>query len=174
MEFDDVFQYIGDIGIYQGLLFFIIGLINTLNGLQNIGVNFIAGHQDHWCSVPRLEAFPHDVQKLVSIPHVTDNPDEYDTCSYYDLDYDNLTDDQIWNWDRNLTQNESTISCDAWVFDKSVFISTINSKVGQRLINARIALISSTCVLMCVISSKLVSTDFITIIYQMPFVYYVC
>ena len=48
----------------------------------------------------------------------------------YDLYYDNLTDDQILNWDRNITRNTSLIDCTEWIFDRSEFISTINSKVG--------------------------------------------
>ena len=134
MEFNDVFQHIGDIGLYQILMYCIIGIISIINGLNNIGINFMAGHQEHWCSVPRLELFPHDVQKLVSIPSDSDDPDAYDTCFYYDLDYGNLTDEEIWNWDRNYTQNASTLNCDAWVFDQSVFISTINSKVGLNIL----------------------------------------
>lgn len=48
----------------------------------------------------------------------------------YDLDYDNLEDDDILNWNRNITNNTNLIDCTEWIYDQSEFISTINSKVG--------------------------------------------
>lgn len=48
----------------------------------------------------------------------------------YDLDYDNLEDDDILNWNRNITNNTNLTDCTEWIYDQSEFISTINSKVG--------------------------------------------
>ena len=81
----------------------------------------------------RLSTFPHDVQKYVGIPYDDEDPEQYDSCLFYDLDYANMTNEDIWNWNRNSTENVTTSSCDAWVYDQSEFISTINSQVNIRI-----------------------------------------
>ena len=78
-----------------------------------------------------MENFSFETQKYVAIPNREDEPTEYQSCKMYDLDYGNLTDDQILNWDRNITANISLIDCTEWIYDQSVFISTINSKVNS-------------------------------------------
>ncbi|KAK2140709.1 hypothetical protein LSH36_1273g00024, partial [Paralvinella palmiformis] len=128
LSFNDVFKYIGDTGFYQILLYFVVCLPSFFNGIQNMSANFFAAPMDHWCKIPRLGNFSFETQKKVAIPYVEDDPTEYQSCQMYDLYYDNLTDDQILNWDRNITRNTSLIDCTEWIFDRSEFISTINSK----------------------------------------------
>ena len=65
LVFNDVFRYIGDVGLYQILLYFLLGLTAFFNGLHNTSNNFYAAPMEHWCHVPRLENFPHDIQKKV-------------------------------------------------------------------------------------------------------------
>ena len=59
---------------------------------------------------------------------------EYEECEYYDLPYNNFTDDQIldWQWDADnpYKRNETDIlDCDQWVYDQSTFISTAVTEV---------------------------------------------
>ena len=134
MQFADVFDHIGHIGLYQVLFYLLAALFPFFNGMHNMSVNFFAAYMDHWCRVPRLGNFSYDTQRYVAIPYSDEGGQqegaEYDTCSMYDLDYDSLTDQQILAWDRNLTQNASVISCtQGWIFDQSEFVSTIDSKV---------------------------------------------
>lgn len=130
MDFEQAFEYIGEIGPYQVMIFVLLGMVHLFNGLQNMAMNFIRGHQDHWCKVPRLEDFPHEVQKYIAIPY-SESGDSYDSCSMFDLPYDNLTDQQIFNWNRSFVDNASTITCEEWVVDKSEFVTTINSDVSS-------------------------------------------
>ncbi|KAK2140710.1 hypothetical protein LSH36_1273g00029 [Paralvinella palmiformis] len=128
LSFNDVFKYIGDTGFYQLLLYFVVCLPSFFDGLQNMSANFFSAPMDHWCKISRLENFSFETQKKVAIPYVEDESTEHQSCQMYDLYYDNLTDDQILNWDRNITRNTSLIDCTEWIFDQSEFISTINSK----------------------------------------------
>ena len=62
-------------------------------------------------------------------------PGESGSCSFYDLPYDNLTDDVIleWKWDDNnpYKRNETpTLECDQWIYDRSFFQSSAVTKVG--------------------------------------------
>ena len=61
------------------------------------------------------------------------NNDEHVECNYYALPYENLTDSEIWNWDwddGSYARNETDqLSCDSWVYDQSMFISTAVSEV---------------------------------------------
>ena len=45
MEFDDVFDHIGHMELYQILLFIVLGLISMINCMQSIGINFVGAHQ---------------------------------------------------------------------------------------------------------------------------------
>ena len=74
-----------------------------------------------------LEAFPYDVQKYVGIPF--DDDGEYDSCSMYDINYENFTNEEIYNWNRTQLDNATTRECSSWVFDQSEFVTTINSEV---------------------------------------------
>ena len=127
MKFVKVFDYVGHTGLYQVMAYLMLGLFPFFNGLHNISVNFFAGHMDHWCSIPRLENFSFDTQRYVGIPYADD--EVYDSCTMYDLEYDELSDEDILTWNRSFSDNASTIECSGWVFDQSEFVSTIDSKV---------------------------------------------
>ena len=71
----------------------------------------------------------------LGIPPDSETSTEYSECEYYLLPYDNLTDDDIWNWDWNSGEyNRSSTpvdECDSWVFDKSEFTKTAVSEVSM-------------------------------------------
>ncbi len=118
-------------------LFFLLGLPSYLAGPISIIPNFAGYTQKHWCYVEGLQTYPHDWQKYVAIPNVDGNEEQYDSCIMYDLDYENMTDDVIRNWNRSLMISDDTATrdCGAWVYDKSEFVSTIVSDVGITLIS---------------------------------------
>ena len=41
MEFDDVFEYIGEFGPYQFVLFMLLGITGIFPGMQNMGMTII-------------------------------------------------------------------------------------------------------------------------------------
>lgn len=135
MKFIKVFDYIGHIGLYQGLLYLMLVLFPFFNGFHNLSSNFFAAHQDHWCYIPRLENFSFDTQRYVAVPYLEGSGEEgeYDSCSMYDLDYESLTDEEVLTWNRTEHNFTDTIPCSSWVFDQSEFISTINSQASLLL-----------------------------------------
>mgnify|MGYP001592408376 CR=1 FL=1 len=50
MEFDEVLENIGDIGVYQVTLFFMLGAFEFMTA-DGVAMNFIGGYQDHFCTV---------------------------------------------------------------------------------------------------------------------------
>ena len=50
MKFDDLFQYIGEMGTFQCLVFAMACLLSVF-GVEAISVNFVVGYMDHWCKV---------------------------------------------------------------------------------------------------------------------------
>ncbi len=131
-DYDDVFVYIGERGLYQIFMFILLGLPAYFAGFNGITVNFYAYPQEHWCYVERLQHYPHEWQKYVAVPYVDGSDDQYDSCLIYDLDYDNLTDEDIRQWNRSLqvSDDTATLDCDAWVYDQSEVVSTIYSEVN--------------------------------------------
>ena len=65
MNFEDVFQYIGEIGLYQVLLYVLLGLPSYYSGYMSISMAFLGYTPEHWCYVERLEDFPYETQKEV-------------------------------------------------------------------------------------------------------------
>ncbi|KAK2140707.1 hypothetical protein LSH36_1273g00022, partial [Paralvinella palmiformis] len=157
LSFNDVFKYIGDAGFYQLLLYFVVCLPSFFNGLQNMSSNFFAAPVEHWCKVPRLENFSYETQKYVAIPYEEDDPAEYQSCKMYDVNYENLTDDDILLWDRNLTWNASFVDCTEWIYDRSEFISTINSKYNLVCDSSWMSELTSTIYMGGVLVGSLIS-----------------
>ena len=50
MEFDEVLEHVGDIGVYQVTLFLMLGAFEFMTA-DVVAMNFIAGYQEHWCEV---------------------------------------------------------------------------------------------------------------------------
>ena len=63
--YDLVFRYIGEAGLYQIIIYVLLGLPSYFSGYQNIAMTFLAPDQEHWCAVDRLLEFPHKQQKYV-------------------------------------------------------------------------------------------------------------
>ena len=125
MAFDDIFEVMSGAGWYQVTIYMLLGLPSFYGGVQSIIMSFLGPDQEHWCYVPRLQEYCHDVQRHVAIPLTDDG--EYDRCHYYDLPYDNLTDEQIANWNRSYTDNTATIPCESWYYDQTEYYRTIVS-----------------------------------------------
>ena len=65
MHFDEIFLYIGEIGVYQALLYVLLGMPSYFSGYMSISMSFLGYTPEHWCYVEELQEFPYDQQKYV-------------------------------------------------------------------------------------------------------------
>ena len=138
-HFDEAFDHIGHAGRYQVFLFMALLLLNLGPGMQAVAVIFLSAEQDHWCSVPALQNLTKDQQLHVAIPKITrDGEERYDGCNMFDLPYANYSQKELEQWNRTIaTDGVAIVPCTGgWLFDQSMFISTINSQVMALLYKA--------------------------------------
>ena len=131
-HFDDAFNHIGHAGRYQLFLFMVLLSFTFGTGMQAVAVIFLSAEQDHWCSVPALQNLTKDQQLHVAIPKITrDGEERYDGCNMFDLPYANYSQKELEQWNRTIaTDGVAIVPCTGgWLFDQSMFISTINSQV---------------------------------------------
>ena len=57
VEFDQIFNYIGQFGVFQFCTFILVGISSLVVGMQNISSTFLGGEMEHWCEIPRLNNF---------------------------------------------------------------------------------------------------------------------
>ena len=65
MHFDEVFQYIGEVGLYQALLYVLLGMPSYFSGYMSISMSFLGFTPEHWCQVDGLQQYPYDQQQYV-------------------------------------------------------------------------------------------------------------
>ena len=128
MKYDDLFQYIGQIGVYQTLIAVLCFMFSVF-GVESIALIFIAAGQEHWCHVPELEVFSHEQQRYIAIPQ--DEGGEYVSCDKFDLNYSMYSVEEFVVWDREVMVGEDTDTthCNSWVWDQSLFASTATKRV---------------------------------------------
>lgn len=143
--FDDIYDYIGHIGLYQILLYAVLALGGVAFGIVSVAPNFLAYTPMHWCHVTRLENYPYEWQRYVAIPYADTGSDVYDSCHMFDLEYENLTDYDIANWNRSALDVDDigVRECAIWTYDKSEFVSTIVMEVYMKGNNYKILSFSS-------------------------------
>ena len=131
MYFDDVFEYTGGAGVYQSCLLLYQVAISIL-GLDAQTMNFLGGTMEHWCQVPALQNFTHDQQKYIAIP---DDDSDYEQCYRFPLNFSSFTEEELLSWNRTEKTGDiprsEWVKCDmGWVYDKSEWVSTVNSRVS--------------------------------------------
>ena len=143
----DLNEYIGDIGVYQWLVFIVVFLFNLFN-TETYHIIFLGAHMPHWCRVPELEDLPYEIQKNMAIPAQSVNRDgfidEYSSCEMYSLNYSiyNHSDFYTWNSSLMMADEMSIAKCSQWTYDQSQFLSTIVSKVRSLAFAAKQPLLS--------------------------------
>ena len=65
MHFDEIFLYIGEIGLYQALLYVLLGMPSYFSGYMDMSMSILGYTSKHWCRVEELQEFPYDQQKYV-------------------------------------------------------------------------------------------------------------
>ncbi|XP_071478127.1 organic cation transporter protein-like [Diadema antillarum] len=149
MRFDDILTAIGEFGRYQILIFFAVFIMMIPCGFHAIGIVFLGGSADHWCSVPQWEAknctsFQLDptacaqAKRHASIPPADPNNTEvkgYSQCKMYNvsgLTFSSLVDLDQENWTTTAPFSNDPVKSDVipcssgWIFDTSRYKSTIN------------------------------------------------
>ena len=101
-------------------------------GWQNWAFTFVGGEEDHWCYIQRLENTSFHTQKYIGIPEEGPSGQRtYSKCFMYDYNYDQLSDEEIRNWNRStrVTNETKTIPCTKWRFEFKQYYSTLQTKV---------------------------------------------
>ena len=70
-DFDEIFRYIGEAGVFQILIYILLGLPSYFSGYQNIAMTFLAPDVEHWCEVEDLTGFPYEQQRYVGETDIT-------------------------------------------------------------------------------------------------------
>lgn len=133
MEFDDILEGINGFGIYQAMLLFLLGC-GEFFGIEALLINFIGGDQDHWCRIQELENLSHQRQKLIAIPMKSPRSSR---CEMFPLNYSDYSLKEYLQWnktDRRVitetfpNENDYVFCQNGWIFDQSVFVSTITQE----------------------------------------------
>nr|XP_006822666.1 PREDICTED: organic cation transporter protein-like [Saccoglossus kowalevskii] len=107
LQFDDILKYLGEFGIYQKRVCYLICIIYILTGFHAFAQVFLAAETDHWCYIPELDKdeedcnlnntvmFCQNMMKNHSIPSVESSSQcgsglVYSNCERYEnLSYSN-------------------------------------------------------------------------------------
>jgi len=103
---------------------------------------FVGGQMKHWCRVEQLVSLPAAEQKYFAVPPkkagerwnvnvtVGSSDNFYHSCEMYALNWTAYSERDLRNWDRSHVENSTnTTRCADWVYDRSMFESTIVSRV---------------------------------------------
>ncbi|XP_073658607.1 solute carrier family 22 member 4 isoform X3 [Tursiops truncatus] len=133
-DYDEVTAFLGEWGIFQRLIFFLLSASIIPNGFNGMSVVFLAGTPEHHCRVPdtanlssvwRNHSLPLQLQDGREVPH---------SCRRYRLA-------TIVNFsalglepgrDVDLEQLEQEGCLDGWEFNQDIYLSTIVTEVWQK------------------------------------------
>ena len=125
MQFDEIYEYLGHLGIYQVCIVTIACMLSMFDA-EAVTMVFVGGSMDHCCRVSELTNLSYTEQKSLAIPY-TDG--EYSSCQMYDCNYTLISGGGGGGLVENCTQ-ERVVDCASWIYDQSTFVSTIVSKVS--------------------------------------------
>ena len=142
MKYDDVYEYIGQMGVYQCCITAAMFAF-ALFGLDAVTMVFVGASMPHWCRVEELSNLSYSQQKYIAIPPPEDtsdadsNPDApvdgvfYSSCRMYNISYEQYDEEYFNSWNRTdmVDENTPTITCNKWIYEQTIFISTIVSRV---------------------------------------------
>lgn len=123
VNIDAAVKYLGDFGIYQKYVYFVLQGPAIWVGMHNLIYVFLGATPKHRCFIPGLdnETYPQysGINFSEAIPW-DGKANEYDSCKRYDINY------TAPGWD---AQPVGVIKCDrGWVYDDSQYSSTVVSE----------------------------------------------
>lgn len=139
MKYDELYQFIGHMGRFQWIIFSVMFAV-AMFCMEGLNMIFVGADMDHWCLIEPLSDLPPEKQKYVGIPgekfdDETDDVIKYSSCEMFDVNWTLFTFDELVNWNRSqwlINKENGTVAvkkCAAWNYDRSVFTSTIISRV---------------------------------------------
>ncbi len=155
MEYDSVLKLAGRSGIYQVLVFFSLVVVGMYHSAENMSNNFISPHHDHWCRVEQLDMLASDLQKHISIPWQDEENQVYSTCEVYDLPWHNMSTEDFKSWNRSNHKDAPLRRCSEWVYDDTLYVSTVSSKVSLITILIITLFYKNYTEVICILSSLL-------------------
>ncbi|XP_067675418.1 organic cation transporter protein-like [Haliotis asinina] len=128
LTFDDVLRHLGEFGPYQKWMVFVLCLPGIAHGIRMMISVFLLNIPNHRCAIPGYDNDTYDVQSdshahfiNATIPYVTrDGKMQLDRCHIYH-DPGNGTSE---------VANRTVVGCQKWVYDKSVFESTVSTELN--------------------------------------------
>ncbi|ESO88972.1 hypothetical protein LOTGIDRAFT_106739 [Lottia gigantea] len=112
MDFEEIIKALGDFGPYQKRVYFLMCLTSTFTAVQVMATVFTFGVPDHRCSIPGVENDTYNTGSFSSQEY------HYNNSIYRECTITEASD--------NTTSTNPNV-CHQWVYDKSVFESTIVS-----------------------------------------------
>jgi MFS transporter, OCT family, solute carrier family 22 (organic cation transporter), member 4/5 len=132
MKFDDLYQYTGEIGVYQ-ICVIVFFFAFDLYALDSTTMIFIGAEMPHWCRVEPLSNFSYFQQKYIAIPYEPDGGgQDYSSCKMFELNYSSYSEEELMSWNRSLMVDDTTptVDCQHWIYEQSTFVSTLASRVN--------------------------------------------
>ncbi|XP_045584002.1 organic cation transporter protein [Procambarus clarkii] len=133
--FDEALELAGSWGTWQKLVFVIADFSQIFCGMHAVSSVYLSYTPEHWCRVPGLNDAVGDLWNaslpLLNVSSPWSDKTGYDKCQYYDHNYTAVMPDLVGGEGaaaRHLATNVPTVACDSWVFDPSVFQSTLVSE----------------------------------------------
>ncbi|XP_067676240.1 organic cation transporter protein-like [Haliotis asinina] len=135
LSFDDVLRHLGEFGRYQKWISLFLSLSGITFGIRMMISVFLLNIPRHRCAIPGYDNDTNDVQSTnhahlinATIPYVIRNGKrQLDRCHIY---FDVATND---------IANRTVVACTKWVYDKTVFESTVSSELDFVCDNAILA-----------------------------------
>ncbi|XP_053613138.1 carcinine transporter [Plodia interpunctella] len=91
IDLDDVLPKIGEFGLYQKLLLWLVCLPACLPcGFCAFNQLFMTDVPDYWCKVPELQNMTQEDRKALSIPLKVDNNSTYEKCVRYAVNWSSI------------------------------------------------------------------------------------
>ncbi|XP_046971681.1 organic cation transporter protein-like isoform X2 [Vanessa cardui] len=120
-----VIKHVGEIGLYQRLLFVIMMPFGLVWSFAYFGQMFItATPQEHWCRVPELDGLSLELRRSLSVPKISDT--EYDQCFMFDANWTQVLETML-----APDPNTPTIPCtNGWefLFDDIPYSTIVNER----------------------------------------------
>nr|CAD7429750.1 unnamed protein product [Timema monikensis] len=93
LDFDDMLPHVGEFGLYQKILFLLLGPFTLFSAWVYFGQIFLTlVPEHHWCLVPELAGLSLNDRFRLSIPRIDNS---YDHCRMYNVNYTQILEDGI-------------------------------------------------------------------------------
>ena len=139
MNFEEVFEHIGHFGLYQFLFMCILGVLQAYFAYQQISMNWLGPSVKHWCRIDGLQDLPHARQKYIGIPQEKSESGSlvYSSCNRFVHNFTQYNQSVLYQWNRTTIQFNETVKCDkGWVYDQTVFLSSVVNKVSLIILHS--------------------------------------